>query len=233
MRHVPIILLLVFLTACGGPSPDQVQATITTAMQQTAQVLAAQPTPTAQQVEVTRIVTQVVTQVATVVVTATPQPATPTPAQPSATPAPAMGKWLLTTDTSSFDDSTTVVLLLDAEREVVGPFETTRPTLILRCQEKETEAYINLDMQADVEGADNTATVRLRLDQGKPYTAITDKSTDNKALFLPKPKAFITSLLDAEQLTFGFTPFNGSPVETVFDLRGLSEAIPTLREACP
>jgi type VI secretion system protein VasI len=189
---------------------------------------------------VTQIVTQVTTQVVTQVVTATPKPATPTTkatvaptTEPTATPMP-MGKWSVDHGKSSFDDSRTVVVSLDAEGDISGPYETYRPSIILRCKEKETEAYINIGMQPDVESGNyDGATIRYRFDKESAKTDIASKSTDNLALFLDGPQTYIAAMLKHDEMVFGFTPFNGSPAETTFDLRGLSEAIKPLREVCP
>jgi type VI secretion system protein VasI len=221
MRKLSIIFGALLLAACGAPEPATVQPT------------------TAPQV-VTQVVTQIVTQVVTQVVTATPAPATPTLAAtaaptevPTPTPLP-IGKWTIENDTSSFDDSKTVVLLLDADADIVGPYENYRPSLIVRCQEKQTEVYINVGMQPDVESGNfDGATIRYRFDKESAQTDIASKSTDNLALFLEGPQTYITAMLEHEQFIFGFTPFNGNPVETTFDLRGLSEAIKPVREACP
>ncbi len=53
------------------------------------------------------------------------------------------GKWKSTTSVSSFDDSKMVVLSLQSDNQITGwPGVTTTPTLILRCKEGNTEAYI-------------------------------------------------------------------------------------------
>ena len=186
---------------------------------------------------------QVVTQI--VVVTATSPPATPTKEatttptpKPTNTPKPTAtpvltGKWQVETEKSTFDDTTTVFLTLEANADITGPVGDYRPALLLRCKEKETEAFFDVGMQPDVEGVSDTATVRLRLDQEKAYTIQAGKSTSGKALFVHDPKSFIEQLLMHQQLVMGFTPFSAAPVEMTFDLGGLTEAIKPLREACP
>src|SRR5690242_14268768 len=98
MKRFVLLTLLVFLAGCGVAAPTADQ-------------------PTAAPQIIKEVVTQIV--VVTQVVTATPKPATPTPkataipptatTAPTATPNP-IGKWKVTNDTSSFDDSKTVVL---------------------------------------------------------------------------------------------------------------------------
>lgn len=187
---------------------------------------AAAPSP----VVVTQLATQIVTQKETVVVvvTATVRPATVTPA-PS--PTPEAGKWVVDTDTSSFDDSKTVILSLVAEDEIAGPVGSVRPTLILRCQEGATDAYVHVGMQPDVELGD-TVTIRYRFDQESALPGQASKSTDGEALFLQGPEEFIDRMLKHEQLVFGFTPFGAPPAEMTFDLRGLDTVIQSLRDAC-
>lgn len=214
--HLLVIFSLVVLIACG-----------------TTPQAAEQPTSAP----------QVITQV--VVVTATAPPATPTRAatvtptpKPTNTPKPTAtpvltGKWQVETEKSSFDDSATVFLTLEANADITGPIGNYRPALLLRCKEKETEAFFDVGMQPDLEGLSDTATVRLRLDQEKAYTIQAGKSTSGNALFVHDPKPFIEQLLKHKQLVMGFTPFSAAPVETTFDLGGLDEAIKPLREACP
>ena len=195
-------------------------------------------TAVVQPVEVTRVVEVEVTRV--VVVTATLRPATATPAATrtaaptrTPTPPPIGGKWDVSTETSSFDDSPTVVLNLDAERAVEGFLKSYLPTLILRCQEREIEAYIVTGMAADVEpGNYDGATVRIRLDDAATEMRNTGRSTDDEALFFENAAQLISRLEQADRLLFQFTPFNASPAETSFDLRGLSEVLPQLRAAC-
>jgi type VI secretion system protein VasI len=187
-------------------------------------------------VVVTQIVTQVVTQeverTVIVIVTATPRPATPTPVVPTETPAPAMGKWMVENDTSSFDDSPTVILTLEAEEEIQGAVQASLPALILRCKEKVVEAYVFTGQIPDVEGVSDTVSIRYRFDQGSALPGQADKSTDGEALFFQAPQEFIERMLEHERLVFGFTPFGAPPAEMTFDLRGLSEAIAPLNEAC-
>lgn len=165
--------------------------------------------------------------------TGTPFPTwTPTPLP---TNTPDAGKWITDISTNSFDDSRTVVLLLDADNEIEGWLSTFLPGLILRCQEGRVEAYIHIGTQAEVEldsNFDNRPTVRLRFDSNEAITLRMDESTDGDALFFPQPQTTIDQLLVHDRLLFGFTPFNASAVEATFDLRGLSYVIQPLREAC-
>ncbi len=143
-------------------------------------------------------------------------------------------KWTVERGRSSFDDSPTVELQLEAESTISGwPNKVETPVLVLRCKEHKTEAYIRTGMAANVEyGRVDEATVRIRLDRDSARETITSESTDHEALFFREPIGLIRSMLKHEQLTFGFTPFNSSAVQTTFDLRGLDAAVVPLRESC-
>lgn len=62
--------------------------------------------------------------------------------------------------------------------------------------------------------------------------AVAGRSTDDKALFFDNAPQLISRLEAADRLLFQFTSYNAPPAETSFDLRGLSEVLPQLREAC-
>jgi hypothetical protein len=149
------------------------------------------------------------------------------------TDSPATGKWRASTEESEFDNSTTVVLALDAEDYIQGWLDTTRPKLILRCKEGKIDVYVNVGTQSNVEyGLYDAATVRVRFDQNQAVELIANESTDGEALFFQDPYGMIIAMLQSRQMIFGFTPFNADPVTTTFDLRGLSNVIPPLKMSC-
>jgi len=149
------------------------------------------------------------------------------------TSATTVSKWDISKDMSRIDDSTTIVLSLDAESAISGwPGKTNRPSLILRCKQKQTEAYIVTGMPPQVEYGSDGATVTTRLDKDRAIKLRMSKSTDGEALFFGQSVGFIKSMLRKSTLLFDFTPFNSSPVMTTFDLRGIDEAIKPLRETC-
>jgi type VI secretion system protein VasI len=158
---------------------------------------------------------------------------TPVPPLPKGTPLPS-GKWQVSSDTSKIDDSKTVVLSLPSESAVSGwPATTHRPTLILRCQEKRTQAYITTGMAPNVEyGHSDEGRVTLRFDKEPAINVWAGKSTDGEALFLPSTIDRIRKMSKSESMLFRFTPYHSSPQETEFDLRGLSFVLPYLQEAC-
>jgi hypothetical protein len=146
---------------------------------------------------------------------------------------PACGKWSIRFQKSAFDDSRTVILHLVADSPVRGWLKLETPTLVLRCLEGKTHAYIDVGMAAQPElGEHNHATIRLRFDAAPAVKRRALESTDQTALFISDPIPFIRSLLKHRTLVFGFTPFNAPPAETQFDLAGLAAVIGPLRETC-
>lgn len=144
------------------------------------------------------------------------------------------GKWFTYMGKSSFDDSTTIDLELKANTAVSGwPNNSYTPRLHIRCMEGIKEVYIDVGMSFDVEyGLYSRATVRIRFDSNEAFELIGLQSTNGEALFFTYPTPLIDSMLTSEKMTFGFTPFNSSPVTTTFDLFGLEEAIKPLNSIC-
>lgn len=146
---------------------------------------------------------------------------------------PFTGKWQVSTSKSEFDNSTTVALSLEAENFIEGWLTTTLPTLVLRCQEKEIDVYVNIGTQSDVEyGLYEKATVRVRFDQNQAFETVTSESTTGEALFFQDPHEIIIAMLRSNEMVFGFTPFNADPAVTTFDLRGLKNVIEPLKQSC-
>lgn len=147
---------------------------------------------------------------------------------PKVEAAPSKGKWLARIDTSPVDDSKTVILQLDGENSVTKRYQTTTPTLILRCQEKKTDAFITFGFFL----GSNSTSVTYRLDKQKAEEREWNISTDHEAIFSPKAIDLIRKLLKAETLFIRVTPYSESPVTVSFNLQGLAEGIKPLQEAC-
>lgn len=142
-------------------------------------------------------------------------------------------KWRLSTDSSKIDDSKTVILSLDADSSIKGwPNKTETPTLIIRCKEQKTEAYIFTGMSPMVEYGTNGATIRFRIDKKPAFKLRAGKSTDGEALFIPSAINQLKKMMGGSILLFEFTPFNSSPQMTTFDINGINDAIKPIRETC-
>jgi hypothetical protein len=141
--------------------------------------------------------------------------------------------WHVDSGTSKMDGSSTVTLSLDAENKITGPFDTSRATLIIRCQERKTDLYVVTGMSASVEyGEYETHSARLRFDDSPPQAQHWSESTDNKALFAPNPISLAKRLASAKVFRFEFTPFDANPAISEFRVEGLSDLLPRLAVTC-
>ena len=164
------------------------------------------------------------------------------PEAPQVVQASPIDKWHVTEKQSPMDDSKTVMVALDSNDEVHGPLGAVRPSLIVRCQQKKTEVYVETGMAASVEEYGPSHAVGIRLDDGPAEYYDWIESGDNKALFANDREfadhghggiiEYAKSIAEASTLTFQFTPFDGSPQVARFDIRGLDPHLHKVAEAC-
>jgi Type VI secretion system VasI, EvfG, VC_A0118 len=160
--------------------------------------------------------------------TATPNQATSSGQNSGA----AVDPWQVREDTSPMDSTKRVVLSNDAENEINVWLGSKRATLILRCQERKTNAYVLTGSAASVEYGTDSHTVRLRFDDANPVTQHWSESTDREALFAPNAVRLAKQIANAKKLTFEFTPFNASPAVVYFKVEGLRAHLGKLSGAC-
>ncbi|PHM31284.1 type VI secretion system-associated protein TagO [Xenorhabdus innexi] len=138
--------------------------------------------------------------------------------------------WHISQYKSEVDDSQTVILGVESSR----PIHTTllgvaSPRLIIRCQNKKTEIYINWGAYL---GIDETE-VTTRINQEKAAKKWWIISTDNKSAFYPDGKiAFIKSLFGKNKLFAQVTPYGENTINTTFNVTGLSDEIAPVRKSC-
>src|SRR5712691_4583282 len=124
-------------------------------------------------------------------------------------PATPQENWKISIGRSPMDDSRTVVLTLDSEDEIQGSLGTVWPSLIARCQEKNTDTYVATGMAASIEedfdvGPAEHHTVKTRLDGAPASDGYWYESTDHKALFSGGGAEYAKQLARADTLTFQF-----------------------------
>jgi hypothetical protein len=131
------------------------------------------------------------------------------------------------------DDSRTVTLWLTANSRVQGWLKSNTPTLGIRCMEHKTSVCVHTGMSANPElGHYNQATVRIRIDNGTPYSEFWDEATNDEALFAPQPIALARRIAGAKIVRFSFTPFRSKAATTEFNVAGLRNHLPELAKAC-
>jgi hypothetical protein len=141
--------------------------------------------------------------------------------------------WILHQQTSDLDGSTVVMLNLNAKNQIQGWLKAETPTLIIRCKEGKTDAYVVSNMPANPEyGKFGDYSIRFKVDDAAPAKETWSASTDESALFSPSPKDFAKRLSGAHDLAFEFTPFQSSPATAHFDVRGLDGLLEKVAVPC-
>lgn len=159
------------------------------------------------------------------------------PPSPGTKPVAAVdtGAWQIRESESAFDDSSTVVLSLDAETAITAQYGgLVHPSMFLRCMENRTSVYFHLGgyFLSDIDGF---GMIDTRVDKQQSVQIRASASTDNHALGLwsgADAIPFIKRLTTGTKLAVRITPFNESPKEFLFSTGGLEAALPSLRAAC-
>lgn len=163
----------------------------------------------------------------------------PSPTMTSSTGAssspPTPPSWQMRQETSKIDDSTNVYLSIDANEPINDWLkQTVTPSLVLRCLEGKTHAYLDLKMQptTDYDDGEHYAPVTVRFDKDQARRQRMSVATDYKAIFFPEPIPTIKTMLQRKILVVQFTQFQGGITTLSFDLAGLYEQIGPLQKAC-
>jgi len=112
--------------------------------------------------------------------------------------------------------------------------ERETPSLVLRCLEGETNAYIDLKMQptTDYDDGEQYAPITIRFDKDKAKQQRMSVATNYKAVFFSEPIPPIKTMLQRKNLVVQFTPYQSGIATISFNLSGLSEKISPLQKAC-
>lgn len=168
----------------------------------------------------------------TITPTMTPTPTITQTPTITLTPTPLTAKWKIQREASAMDDTESVFLLLDGDKMVYGTYSARTPALVLRCRKKIFDMYIVVGMEVESE-SNGLTTVRARLGKETPYSFQMGVSTDKTALFFGQSVDWLNTLLKYDTMGFEFTPAGAQKTETIFDLRGLGQAVKALIEGCP
>lgn len=159
--------------------------------------------------------------------------------EPNPTPIePAKPEWSSFTKTSKIDDSTNVYIAKDSNDYYHGDFgNKITPSIHMRCVEDTTELYINAgDMIDNVYRSSryggSYVPLTIRLGEEDAFEIEGSRSTNNEAAFIHNPIPLIKNLLKNEKMVIRYRLYGGGNKTITFDLNGLDEQIPALREAC-
>jgi type VI secretion system protein VasI len=143
----------------------------------------------------------------------------------------ASGVWRVSHDISEIAGTKDVYLSVEGTT-IRGKFgQHFRPSLWLRCAEKETNVLIEWGQYLGLD----RARLEWRIDEEGPRTDAWHISSDREAVGLWSGGTaipFIRTLIDKSKLAVRITPYGESPVTTTFPISGLRAAVTPLREAC-
>ena len=140
----------------------------------------------------------------------------------------AMG-WKVEESKSPVDDSPQVTAMLhaDGSTERVG---LTPPTLlVLRCEEKKTEAYF---AKAFTYLGTDQIKVLVRINDGKPIETQWHPASNGQGVFAPAAVQFISALPDNGKLFIRVTGFGGRQEDATFSLANVSEIRDKIAAVC-
>lgn len=146
----------------------------------------------------------------------------------TAAAAPGTGRWDVQINTSPIDDSKNVYLTLEANEPISAMTGSVQPALLLRCKERQFDAFINWSVYLGLD----TTTVLIRVDDAPATSALWDLSTDNESTFHRHPDRFLRALLGHQKLLARVTPYGANPALVSFAIAGLDQAVKPLQEAC-
>ncbi|MCO4745599.1 MAG: hypothetical protein KC912_12475 [Proteobacteria bacterium] len=124
-------------------------------------------------------------------------------------------------------------LELDAEADVQGhPDIVSRPVLVISCVSKKLAVYVRTpdlrpELNADEFDSFMTKT-RQQLDDEPAANQFMRKDIMEETLHFRRARPALRTLMEHQRLIFAFQPFGSDPVQTTFDLHGLSEAATAL-----
>lgn len=154
-------------------------------------------------------------------------------AKSSTTPAPiaaaatTISYWAESVDESPMDGKTTVVLTRTSLIPYNAWLGTYIPQLTVQCYSKgKPSVLVDIKAAPSVESGDDLHSVRIKFDDGKPFSQRWSESKDQKALFASSPSSLIADMLKHDSLMFEFDPFNTTSQTTVlFTIDGLRESM--------
>jgi hypothetical protein len=169
------------------------------------------------------------------VVAAAPAPATPPsqPAAPERSVVVATQKW--TTATRAYwlgNQRRGAAFELPAENIVQTWFGPVRPSLVVRCSARTTQAFVYTGSPMKIEPQAEGKSVTVGLDSEPMKTERWPDSDDHDALFAPDGAAFAGRLVHAQTLRFGYSPHNANDVVAQFHVTGLAELIEPVAKEC-
>ena len=138
------------------------------------------------------------------------------------------GSWQLRTEVSMFDDTKAIYLELPADQPL---WDASLPLLTLACKGNSLQEYV-FGIVPQAGRSNDLATARLRFDKREAKTIEMVRAVRDDALFFRQPIEIVRTMMNHDQLLFGFTSVDSDRLTATFNLRGLSKALEPLQEEC-
>lgn len=145
--------------------------------------------------------------------------------------------WNVTVTTDPVEGTQRIVARNDSTQRTADhigrPFT---PSLIVRCQNNNTDVYINWNNFLDGNSGgydDDRHIVTIRIGDGEPQRIRATVSTNNEATFIPSPiPTILRPMVGESTLAARTTPYGESPQTAIFDITGAEEALAPIADAC-
>lgn len=125
-----------------------------------------------------------------------------------------------------------LAISLKAEKAVKGWMQSATPRLIIQCDKKKVEIYIETIMPLEVTQVDKQI-VSVQFDNNKPSRQRWQEIANAAVAANARDSALlIKQFAQSKKFVFEFTPFNSPSVKAEFDISGLEAFQPNLATTC-
>ncbi|MGL4962899.1 MAG: type VI secretion system-associated protein TagO [Inquilinus sp.] len=160
----------------------------------------------------------------------------PTPISQEA-PAPApetTSAWHNFTDKdgmSDFENSTWGAFADETISDSTG-LKSVKPSLVARCDDNETDVFVNWNRYVTTGGIDNDQTVTYRIDDKRAIRSDWSMSTDFEATFSRNAIPLLRNMKGAKRIQFATIPYGDGEVRASFDITGIDAVIADVSKRC-
>jgi hypothetical protein len=137
------------------------------------------------------------------------------PVRPAATSTVDSNNWVATEKTDPMDSTKEIALMTDATNK-------PKSTLIVRFKDKKLDVYVNTDQIVN----DESASVRIKFDDGVPIRQTWTRSTDYRAISSPESYGLIAKLQTSAKFYIEYQPYQRVPDTIIFNVEGLAAVLP-------
>jgi type VI secretion system VasI family protein len=162
-----------------------------------------------------------------------PKPTTESQEAPAAQAA-ATSAWHNFTDKdgmSDFENSTWGVFADDTISDSTG-LKSVKPSFVARCNDNDTDVFVNWNRYVTTGGIDNDQTVTYRIDDKRAVRSDWSMSTDFEATFSRSSISLLRSMKGAKRIQVATIPYGDGEVRASFDITGIDAVIADVSKRC-